>query len=231
MLGDTIAKIAYEKAGIIKPGVPVVISELQEETAVVFNSVANERKSKIVFAGEVIPGNYKTSLLGSYQAKNVKGVVAVVKELQGFDINEKNIADGLLKVSVNTGLLGRWQYLGKNPTVVCDTAHNSEGLTLVLDQIKQQEYADLHMVIGFVKDKNLDQILPLFPKNANYYFCRPNIIRGLDELVLKTRAKEFGLVGEAYSSVNEAVNASLEAADKSDFVFVGGSTFVVAEIV
>lgn len=231
MLGDTIAKIAFEKAGIIKPGIPVVISELQEETATVFNNIAGERGSKIIFAGEVIPGNYKTSLLGSYQAKNVKGVVATIKELKGFDIREEHIVDGLLNVSENTGLLGRWQYIGANPTVVCDTAHNTEGLSIVLDQLKQQEYTSLHLVIGFVKDKNLEQILPLFPKNAHYYFCRPNIQRGLDELVLKTRALEFGLKGDTYSSVNEAVNAALGVADKTDFVFVGGSTFVVAEIV
>ena len=231
MLGDTIAKIAFEKAGIIKPGIPVVISELQEETATVFNNIAGERGSKIIFAGEVIPGNYKTSLLGSYQAKNVKGVVATIKELKGFDIREEHIVNGLLNVSANTGLLGRWQTIGENPTVVCDTAHNTEGLSIVLDQIEQQKYTDLHLVIGFVKDKNLEQILPLFPKNAHYYFCRPNIQRGLDELVLKTRALEFGLKGDTYSSVNEAVNSALGVADKTDFVFVGGSTFVVAEIV
>ena len=231
MLGDTIAKIAYEKAGIIKPGVPVVISELQEETATVFNNIARERGSRITFAGEVIPGIYKTSLLGSYQTKNVKGVIAVIKELKGFNIREKHIVDGLLKVSENTGLLGRWQYIGEHPTVVCDTAHNTEGLSIVLDQIKQQEFTALHMVIGFVKDKNLEQILPLFPKNAHYYFCRPNIQRGLDEVVLKSRAMDYGLQGESYPSVNEALKTALSVANKSDFVFVGGSTFVVAEIV
>jgi len=231
MLGDTIAKIAFEKAGIVKPGVPVVISEFQEETVTVFNNIANERGAKIIFAGEKIPAVYKTSLLGSYQSKNVKGVVATIKELKGFDLKEKHIVDGLLNVSANTGLLGRWQYIGENPTVVCDTAHNTEGLSIVLDQIKQQGYKDLHMIIGFVKDKNLEQILPLFPKNAHYYFCRPNIPRGLDELVLKAKALEFGLKGDAYSSVNESVNAALRLADKTDFVFVGGSTFVVAEIV
>ena len=136
-----------------------------------------------------------------------------------------------MNVSDNTGLLGRWQYIGENPTVVCDTAHNTEGLSIVLDQLKQQEYTSLHLVIGFVKDKNLEQILPLFPKNAHYYFCRPNIQRGLDEVVLKTRAMEFGLEGDSYSSVNEALKSALRVVKKSDFVFVGGSTFVVAEIV
>ena len=231
MLGDTIEKIAFEKAGIIKSGVPVVISELQEETASVFNKVAKERRSKIIFAGEVIPGTYKTCLLGSYQAKNVKGVVAVIKELSNFEVTEHHITKGLLNVAANTGLLGRWQYLGKNPTVVCDTAHNTEGLTLVLGQIKEQEYERLHMVIGFVKDKNLDQILPLFPKEANYYFCRPEISRGLDAEVLKGRAADFGLIGDVYTSVNEGYGMALKNAKKTDFVFIGGSTFVVAEIV
>ena len=231
MLGDTIEKIAFEKAGIIKPGVPVVISELQEETAPVFNTVAKERKSKIIFAGEVIPGTYKTSLLGSYQAKNVKGVVAAIKELRDFEVSDIHIAKGLLNVTVNTGLLGRWQNLGENPTVVCDTAHNTEGLMLVLDQIKEQEYDCLHMVIGFVKDKNLDQILPLFPKEAHYYFCKPDILRGLDAEVLKSKAADAGLKGDVYPSVNEGYRMALKNAKKTDFVFIGGSTFVVAEIV
>jgi len=231
MLGDTIEKIAFEKAGIIKPGVPVVISELQEETAPVFNTVAKERKSKIIFAGEVIPGTYKTSLLGSYQAKNVKGVVAAIKELRDFEVSDIHIAKGLLNVTVNTGLLGRWQNLGENPTVVCDTAHNTEGLMLVLGQIKEQEYDCLHMVIGFVKDKNLDQILPLFPKEAHYYFCKPDILRGLDAEVLKSKAVDAGLKGDVYPSVNEGYRMALKNAKKTDFVFIGGSTFVVAEIV
>ncbi|NNG10913.1 MAG: bifunctional folylpolyglutamate synthase/dihydrofolate synthase [Arenibacter sp.] len=231
MLGDTIEKIAFEKAGIIKPGVPVVISELQEETAPVFNTVAKERKSKIIFAGEVIPGTYKTSLLGSYQAKNVKGVGAAIKELRDFEVSDIHIAKGLLNVTVNTGLLGRWQNLGENPTVVCDTAHNTEGLMLVLGQIKEQEYDCLHMVIGFVKDKNLDQILPLFPKEAHYYFCKPDILRGLDAEVLKSKAADAGLKGDVYPSVNEGYRMALKNAKKTDFVFIGGSTFVVAEIV
>ncbi|MCM4168365.1 Folylpolyglutamate synthase [Arenibacter antarcticus] len=231
MLGDTIAKIAYEKAGIIKPGVPVVVSELQEETAVVFSEVAIERGSKIVFASEVVPGKYKTSLLGGYQARNVKGVVAVINELKGFQVHESHIIQGLENVSINTGLLGRWQILEAQPLIVCDTAHNTEGLTIVLDQIKKQEVTDLHLVIGFVKEKNLEQIFPLFPKNAHYYFCRPNIPRGLDEISLQERAEAYGLMGDAYGSVLEAFNAAKSAANKSDFIFVGGSTFVVAEIV
>ncbi|MDX1328642.1 MAG: folylpolyglutamate synthase/dihydrofolate synthase family protein [Arenibacter sp.] len=231
VLGDTIQKIAYEKAGIIKPGVPVVISELQEETAVVFSEVSQEMGSKIVFASEVVPSAYKTSLLGGYQSKNVKGVVAAIKELKGFSITESNIVNGLDKVSVNTGLMGKWHVLGENPLVVCDTAHNTEGLTIVLDQIKKQKADKLHMVLGFVKEKDLEQIFPLFPKNAQYYFCRPNIPRGLDVAALKERAVACGLKGEAYASVAEAFESAKKAANKADFIFVGGSTFVVAEIV
>ncbi|MDX1365058.1 MAG: folylpolyglutamate synthase/dihydrofolate synthase family protein [Arenibacter latericius] len=231
VLGDTIAKIAYEKAGIIKEGVPVVISELQEETAVVFNEVANEQGSKIVFASEVIPSSYKTSLLGSYQLKNIKGVVATIRELHGFDVNENHIVQGLNNVSTNTGLLGRWQILGEQPLMVCDTAHNTEGLTMVLDQIKKLKVSKLHLVLGFVKEKNLEQIFPLFPTKAQYYFCRPNIPRGLDENLLKERAEAFGLVGDAYKSVDEAFTAAKSVAETSDFIYVGGSTFVVAEII
>src|SRR5690606_32639569 len=174
---------------------------------------------------------YRTSLLGGYQIKNVKGVVATIKELKEFKIDEDHIIKGLLNVGANTGLLGRWQILGQEPMVVCDTAHNLEGLSIVLDQIKNQEFTDLHLVIGFVKEKNLGPILPLFPKTAHYYFCRPDIARGLDEEVLKTRAADYGLVGEAYPSVGQAFDTALKAAKKTDFIFVGGSTFVVAEIV
>ncbi|GGW50190.1 bifunctional folylpolyglutamate synthase/dihydrofolate synthase [Arenibacter certesii] len=231
ILGDTIAKIAYEKAGIIKQGVPVVISELQEETAVVFSEVAKELNSKIVFASEVVPGSYKTSLLGGYQAKNIKGVVATIHELNGFVVNESHIEQGLDKVSINTGLLGRWQILEEQPLIVCDTAHNTEGLTIVLDQIKRHKVSTLHLVLGFVKEKDLEQIFPLFPTDAQYYFCRPNIPRGLDESILKERAEAFGLRGEAYGSVSEAFASAKSAAENSDFIYVGGSTFVVAEIV
>ncbi|NKI28158.1 bifunctional folylpolyglutamate synthase/dihydrofolate synthase [Arenibacter sp. 6A1] len=231
LLGDTIEKIAFEKAGIIKEGVPVVVSELQKETAAVFSTVAHENNAKIIFGSEVTPGKYKTSLLGNYQSKNIKGVVAAIKELKGFDVRESHIKDGLMNVVKNTGLLGRWQLLGSEPTVVCDTAHNTEGLTIVMEQLKQQQYGNLHMVLGFVKEKDLERVFPLFPKNATYYFCKPNILRGLDESVLKARANGFGLVGLSYNSVNEALEAAKKAAGKDDFIYVGGSTFVVAEII
>ena len=231
MLGGTLAKIAYEKAGIIKRNIPVVISEYQEEIAAVFTAIAQERGSKIVFASEEIKQDYKTSLLGNYQSKNVRGVIATLRELKGFTVHEKHIEQGLQNVIGNTGLMGRWQVLQNNPLVVCDTAHNSEGLSMVMEQIQQQKFDRLHVVLGFVTDKNLDAILPLFPKNAHYYFAKPNIPRGLDAEVLREKASGFGLRGKTYGSVTKAYKAALKQAVDADFVYVGGSTFVVAEIV
>ncbi len=231
LLGDTLAKIAFEKAGIIKENIPIVISEYQKDTAEIFEVVANSKNAKLIYAERVIQKKYKTSLLGNYQKKNIKGVVAVLQELQGFEVREEHIVDGLLNVAQNTGLMGRWQIMRIEPKVVCDTAHNSEGLALVLQQVAQQDYDRLHIVLGFVKDKNLDAILPLFPKNAEYYFCRPDIPRGLDVVVLQQKAKAFRLKGKCYTSVAYAYRSALQIADVTDFIFIGGSTFTVAEVV
>ncbi|NHF61058.1 bifunctional folylpolyglutamate synthase/dihydrofolate synthase [Flavobacteriaceae bacterium TP-CH-4] len=228
-LGDTLDKIAYEKGGIIKNGIPVIVSEYQEEIAEVFENIALEKNSKLIFADRIDQKPYKTSLLGNYQAKNVKGVVATLKELKGFEIREVDVIAGLQKIVENTGLMGRWQVLGRHPKIVCDTAHNTEGLQLVLAQISKQEYDMLHLVLGFVKDKNLETILPLFPKDAVYYFSRPNIPRGLDGSFLKEKAAKFGLKGTTYTSVMEALKAARKNASKNDFIFVGGSNFTVAE--
>ncbi|WP_298505989.1 folylpolyglutamate synthase/dihydrofolate synthase family protein [uncultured Maribacter sp.] len=230
LLGDTLPKIAFEKAGIIKENIPVVISEYQEETANVFNDIAKKNNAEIIFASTLDSKEYITDLLGSYQTKNIKGVVALLKVLKTFKVTEENIKQGLKNVVNNTGLLGRWQELGSKPLLVCDTAHNQEGLKLVVNQIKKQNYTDLHIVLGFVKDKNLETVLPLFPKSAKYYFCRPNIFRGLNEGDLKSKAKLFGLKGSVYNSVSEALIAAKKNANESDFIFVGGSNFVVAEI-
>ncbi|WP_273276366.1 bifunctional folylpolyglutamate synthase/dihydrofolate synthase [Maribacter polysiphoniae] len=231
MLGDTLSKIAREKAGIIKTDIPVVVSEYQDEVAEVFSAVAASKHAKIVFADHVEHKTYKTSLLGNYQFRNVKGVLSVLDELKGFNVKKKHIKRGLMRVVLNTGLLGRWQILGKKPMVVCDTAHNKEGLAYVTEQLAQQEFKTLHLVLGFVKEKDLDRILPLFPKNAKYYFCRPNIMRGLEVVTLVGKAREQGLVGEAYDSVNKAFKAAKKKAGKNDFIFIGGSTFTVAEVV
>ncbi len=231
MLGTTLPQIASEKAGVIKPNVPVVISEYQEEVASVFMEAAQARDAVIIFAEKEKLPDYKTSLLGNYQMMNVKGVLATLKQLKGYDVKEDHIKAGLINVVENTGLLGRWQILGENPLTVCDTAHNSEGLAVVLQQINQQKYKTLHFVLGFVKEKNLEAILPLFPAEARYYFCSPQIVRKLDEKVLQEKAAEYGLLGEMYGSVNEALISAKNEAENSDFIYVGGSNFVVAEVV
>tara|TARA_R110002049_G_scaffold292023_3_gene476212 strand:+ start:1456 stop:2667 length:1212 start_codon:yes stop_codon:yes gene_type:complete len=230
-LGDTIAKIAYEKGGIIKEGVPVVVSEYQVETAAVFKPLAAAKNAALCFASAVVKKEYSTLLLGEYQQKNIKGVLAVLQNLKGFTIEEKHIESGLLNVVKNTGLLGRWQILQEAPTVICDTAHNTEGLALTMSQLQKQFGKQLYIVLGFVKDKNLTSILPLFPKKAIYFFCSPKIERGLDANELKQKANLFQLQGESYSSVKEAFKFAKLQASKDDVIYIGGSTFVVAEIV
>ncbi len=232
ILGDTLPKIAFEKAGIIKQNVPVVISEYQEETAPVFTARAKEMKAPIIFANH-IETSLTTDLQGAYQEKNIKGVIAVIELLihQGWDITSENIAQGLLHVVRNTNLKGRWQTLSSYPTIVCDTGHNVGGLTYVMKQLKKQTYTHLHIVVGFVKEKNVNSVLELFPKEATYYFCSPAIARGLNVNTLKEIATAKGLQGEAYSSVAEALNVAKAQALPTDFIFVGGSTFVVAEVV
>ena len=231
ILGDTLPKIAFEKAGIIKRNVPVVISEYQEETAPVFTAKAKEMNAPIIFANH-IETSLTTDLQGAYQEKNIKGVIAVTKLLihQGWDITPENIAQGLLHVVHNTNLKGRWQTLGSYPTIVCDTGHNVGGLTYVMEQLKKQTYTHLHIVVGFVKEKDVNGVLELFPKEATYYFCSPAIARGLNVDTLKKIATTKGLQGERYSSVAEALNAAKAQALPTDFIFVGGSTFVVAEV-
>ena len=232
ILGDTLPKIAFEKAGIIKQNVPVVISEYQEETAPVFTAKAKEMKAPIIFANH-IETSLTTDLQGTYQEKNIKGVIAVIELLihQGWDITSENIAQGLLHVVRNTNLKGRWQTLSSYPTIVCDTGHNVGGLTYVMEQLKKQTYTNLHRVVGFVKEKDANSVLELFPKEATYYFCSPAIARGLNVNTLKEIATAKGLQGETYSSVAEALNVAKAQALPTDFIFVGGSTFVVAEVV
>ena len=231
ILGNTLPEIAFEKAGIIKKNTPVVISEYQEETAPVFIKRAKEEKAPIVFANELTT-DLTTDLQGIYQEKNIKGVIAVIDFLkhQGWDISDENLKNGLLNVVKNTHLKGRWQTLSTHPTVVCDTGHNIGGLTYVMEQLKKQTYTQLHIVIGFVKEKDVKGVLELFPKEAHYYFCSPNIKRGLAVEILKEIATAKGLKGEAYSSVQEAVSTAKAKAQPTDFIFIGGSTFVVSEL-
>lgn len=230
ILGDTIPKIAWEKAGIIKPNTPVVISEFNEETAPVFNDVAAELNSEINFADKMSYKTYQIGLLGSYQKRNIKGVLGVLNLLKDFKIEEQHKIDGFKRVVENTGLMGRWQKIGEQPMIICDTAHNKDGLSYVLEQVKAQDFEKLHIVLGVVKDKDISEILPLFPKNATYYFCKPKIFRGMDENVLAKLFYDFNYKGNVYQSVNKAFNAARKQAKNNDLIYVGGSNFVVAEI-
>lgn len=231
-LGNTLEKIAVEKAGIIKETVPLVIGETTPETKIVFERIASERESPITFAEAFEAGDYTSDLKGNYQRKNLRTALATfgIFKKNGWHISEENIQNGLMNTVKNTGLMGRWQVLKANPKVVCDTGHNKEGLRLVMEQLSNEEYKNLHIVLGVVSDKDLASILPLFPVNAIYYFCKPNIPRGLDASLLLSQARGFGLMGEEYISVTEAYKAAVIAASIDDFVFVGGSTFVVAEV-
>lgn len=232
-LGNTIEKIAYEKAGIIKPNTPVVIGEYTSETKPVFENKAKETQSEIFFASELIQETYPSILLGDYQVQNKKTVLQAIRVLQSqneFEISEENIKNGFWNVVKNTGLQGRWQQLGSHPKIICDTAHNKHGLEIVMKQLQREEFDALHFVLGVVNDKDLDDVLPLFPKNSNYYFCKPNIPRGLDAPILEEKATIFGLNGKVFNSVTEAYKEAKKNASESDLIYVGGSTFVVAEI-
>lgn len=232
-LGDTLEAIAFEKAGIIKPNIPVVIGEYVQETQPVFVAKAREMNAEIYFASDLIQNTHPSALLGDYQIQNKKTVmqtIMVLQKQQYFQISDETIKNGFLKVISNTGLQGRWQQLGENPKIICDTAHNAHGLKIVLNQLKRETFDQLHIVLGVVNDKNLDEILPLFPKNAKYYFCQPNILRGLNVEILQEKAAEHHLIGETYHSVSTAYQSAQKNATQKDFIYVGGSTFVVAEI-
>lgn len=232
-LGNTLKAIAFEKGGIIKPKVPVVIGETQKETTSVFKTLAKKNHSEIIFADKTITNIYESDLKGDYQAKNIKTVTQTVNllRLKGYKISDNHLKNGLKQVVKNTGLLGRWQVLNEIPKTVCDTGHNKEGLTYVINQLQKETFETLHIVFGVVNDKDLTAIANLLPKKAKYYFCKPDISRGLDAALLKAALTPFGLKGEVYSSVNEAYNEAKKQAHSNDFIFVGGSTFVVSEII
>jgi dihydrofolate synthase/folylpolyglutamate synthase len=255
LLGDTLPEIAFEKAGIIKPTVPVVVSERQPEVAAVFEKKAAQENSPLYFAsdryalhlkgtqdgksvvdvfhdGKPFLPRLESALTGGYQLKNIAGVLQAVEILQGlgYRMGEKDVRKGIGEVTTLTGLKGRWQTLGTNPLVVCDTGHNEEGLRAVMAQIQTVPHQQLHMVIGVVSDKDLSKILPLFPQQAYYYFCQPNIPRGLSASVLQQEAHQYGLEGELIPDVNQAIRQAKARAHPEDLIFIGGSTFVVAEV-
>jgi len=270
MLGDTLQLIAGEKAGIIKPSIPVVIGENQPETAQIFIDKAKQEGSPITFASDVWTIEEKSKaqnqkskkqtrtelldltitknsplathhslmsialdLTGTYQLKNVKTVLSAVEELrnQGFTITDEHIATALKQVKNLTGLHGRWEVLNMQPLTICDTGHNPDGIQEVMKNITAVDYEQLHFVIGMVNDKDITKALALLPTKAIYYFCKPDIPRGLDAESLKLKAESFGLQGETYPSVKAALLAAQANATDNDLVFVGGSTFVVAEVV
>lgn len=255
-LGNTIEKIAIEKAGIIKKNIPVVIGERQNEIADIFIKIAKSNNSYIVFADEIFEAkllsnisnghteydiwkNHKLfienlicPLLGEYQSKNIITSLQIIDFLiDTFNIGTKTIIEGIEDVISNTGFYGRWQILSKNPLTICDIGHNKEGISNVVNQIKKTKFNKLHFVFGMVKDKDINEILNLLIHDAIYYFCKANIPRALDETILQIEGHKAGLNGKTYSSVREAYNEAVNNAESNDLVFIGGSSFVVAEIV
>ena len=232
-LGNTLEAIATEKAGIIKNNIPVIIGEYSAETKAVFLAKATEMQSEIYFASELVSNDFPSDLIGTYQISNKKTALQTLRILNSqkeFEVSEAIIKTGFLNVVNNTGLQGRWQQLNSAPKVICDTAHNKHGLEIVLNQLQKESFDTLHFVFGVVNDKDLDEILPLFPKKAIYYFCKPNIPRGLDTAILSKKALQFDLHGKVYNSVSEAYQSALQNATESDFIYIGGSTFIVGEI-
>lgn len=232
-LGDTLEKIAFEKGGIIKEGVPVVVGEYHQQTFPVFSELANQKAAVLYSAFELVDSDYESDLQGSYQQHNIKTVVQTVEVLrtQGYQIAESDLVAGLQNVVSNTGLLGRWQVLSTAPKTICDTAHNKEGLSYTMEQLKNERFENLHIVLGVVSDKDLDAVLPLFPKQARYYFCQPDLGRALDVHQLEKEAVKHQLSGTVYKSVREAYSAAQKSASIHDCIYIGGSTFVVAEVI
>jgi dihydrofolate synthase/folylpolyglutamate synthase len=257
LLGDTIEKIASEKAGIIKKGVPVVIGETDDRIKEIFTRRASGNACDIYFADrhfacsldDTLPGaalrKYVISDLsngnitrgtcplgGDYQVKNLVTVFQACSVLQErFPGIAGKVMRGIRNVISNTGLMGRWQVVSKRPLVICDTGHNMEGIREVMKQIARINPARIHFVIGFVNDKDLSSVLPLFPRDGVYYFTRANVSRALDEKVLGARASDHGLRGECYPTVTRAFEAARKNAAENDLIFIGGSTFIVAEAV
>ncbi|GHE73489.1 bifunctional folylpolyglutamate synthase/dihydrofolate synthase [Roseivirga thermotolerans] len=233
LLGDTLAKIAMEKAGIIKENVPVVITEKQADTVPVFTQIANNRNAPITFAEEVqfdaIP---LSDLKGNYQAKNVRGVLTALDILRtaGWKISDEAIHLGLQNVQANTGLKGRWQQIGSHPLTICDTGHNKEAFEYIVRQIQRELFDQLYMVLGFVKEKDLKPILNMLPEDAVLIFCEPQIPRALLLEELRERTQYMKQTRYYIQDVNRAITKARSLASEGDMIYIGGSTFVVAEI-
>lgn len=232
-LGNTIEEIAKEKAGIIKEGKAVVIGEKQNNISNLFIDIAKEKKSAIFFADELIEDQYECDLNGSYQQKNIKTSIQSIRSLieSGFNISKKNIFDGLQNVIRNTGIRGRWEIIGNDPLIICDIAHNKDALSNIINDLESLKCTGIHFVLGFVKDKDIDSIIDLFPESAEFYFTRPDVERGLDELELQNLFKSKNRIGNAYKDVRQAIESAINKSHKNEIIFVGGSTFVVAEAI
>ena len=231
LLGDTIEKIAIEKAGIIKNEIPVIIGRKQKETTSIFKKIAKEKNANLNYASP--KKHYVSDLKGEYQKENINTVITAIKQLQkqGWAITENDIEQGLLKTVANTKLLARWQTLSRNPQIICDTAHNEDGIKEIAKQLRNSKYKQLHIVFGTVNDKNLDTILSYLPQDAKYYFCNANVSRAMNAEDLKKKAAKYKLNGKTFTSVREALKCAKEDANAADLIFIGGSTFVVAEVV
>lgn len=234
-LGDTLAQIAGEKAGIIKSGIPVVIGETTSETKTVFLHKAQEVNAPIYFAEENDREDYSVldcELKGIYQRKNTRTLLTALPLLKeaGYRIDEASVRSGFAHVCKFTGLMGRWQKLQNSPTLICDTGHNVGGITYIVEQLRQQSYRQLHIIIGMVNDKDIRGVLALLPKEATYYFTKASVKRALPETELRDLASVIGLQGDCYPDVPSAVRAAQEKSLPEDFIFAGGSSFIVADL-
>lgn len=253
LLGDTLEEIAGEKAGIIKANTPVVISETNAITAPIFEAKAKLEDAPIIFADQEITAvrlekdtliqriqiskdsdtkQYNLDLTGSYQVKNIVGVLAVIDQIRdkGFVISEEDLSFALENVQKLTGFQGRWQTLSIDPLIICDTGHNEDGIKEVIKNLSEVSYQNLHIVIGAMKDKDLDHMLPYLPKDAIYYFSNPDMPRAMEAAELAEKALFYGLSGKVSGSVIQAFNDAKQAYMQGDLIFVGGSNFVVAEV-
>lgn len=252
LLGNTLEKIAGEKAGIIKPGIPAVVGERDKACDFVFEEKAKTCGAPLEFASDNWTtsrrgdGRYRLSrkdgwrfddleceLQGLYQRRNIPTVLETIPALRraGLSISDEQIRQGIGKAISNTGLYGRWQTLTQRPLTVCDTGHNIDGLTEIARQLKTCRYRKLHFVIGMVKDKDVDSVLRVLPQDAIYYFCKASIPRAMPENQLAEKGKAAGLQGACYPTVGEAYAAARQAASPEDMIYIGGSTFVVAEVI
>ena len=229
-LGDNLETIAAEKAGIIKTNIPVVIGSTQSETQAVFREKAAEMEAEIIFADQQDAVDYESDLKGNYQKQNIQTVVTALRYFKGFEIDIEKLKQGLTNVLSNTRILGRWQILNDYPITVADVAHNKEGLQYVIPQIKSYSFSQLHLILGFVKDKAVDEILKLFPSDAQYYFCAAEIPRSIAIEELDKLAHDLNLNYQTFPSVERAYLEAKNQADANDFIYIGGSTFVIAEI-